>query len=70
MLCAMVQNPAWWPVTAGTESVWDATSAIAGLSLAHVTTGFTAGWPFASPTAAWSRIVPPTPTDVGPEILM
>ena len=70
LVAVIVANPAWWPVTTVTESVRAATSAIPELSLAQVTTGFTTGWPLASPTATVSVIVPPTPTDVGPEILM
>src|SRR2546422_8048664 len=35
--------------------------------LVHVTDGFGIGLPFASPTAAYSVMVPPMPTDDGPE---
>ena len=38
--------------------------------LVHVTAGLGTSWPCASPTAALSVIVPPTPTEVGPEIRM
>src|SRR6266850_1151533 len=70
LVAVIVANPSSWPVTAAVSVPDDDTDAIAGLSLVHVTDGFETGAPVASPTAACSRIAPPMPTDVGPEIRM
>src|SRR2546422_11750922 len=70
LVAVMVANPSWLPVTAAVSVPDDETEAMAGLSLVQVTEGFETGLPLASPTAAWSRIAPPMPTDVGPEMRM
>src|SRR5690348_14468210 len=70
LVAVMVAYPACWPVTAAVSVPADETEAMAGLSLVHATDGFGTGAPVASPTAAWSKIAPPMPTDVGPEMRM
>src|SRR5213082_821842 len=60
-------------VSAGTtvtvaESPKPVTLAVSAGLLVHVTDGFCTGLPLASPTAAKRVIVPPTPTEVGPEM--
>src|SRR5690242_10750381 len=64
-----VTVPGCRPMTEAVSVPADDTSAIAGSLLDHVTDGLDMGFPLASPTAAWSTIEPPTPTDVGPVML-
>src|SRR5437764_966226 len=62
-----VATPSIRPVTRA-ESPKPVTLAVSAGLLVHVTDGFCTGFPLASPTAANRVIVPPTPTEVGPEM--
>src|SRR4029077_1796109 len=67
LVAVMVTKPCRRPVTSA-ESPNPVTVAVSAGLLDHVTDGLCTGLPFASPTAASRVIVPPTPTEVGPEI--
>jgi len=69
LAAVIVTDPGSRPKTAAVSVPPEETSAIAGSLLVHVTDGLETGSPLASPTDAWSRIAPPTPTDVGPVML-
>src|SRR5947209_4670188 len=66
LVAVIVAYPGWRPVTVAV-SLTPTTCAIELSLLVHVTDGFGIGLPFASPTAAYSVMVPPMPTDDGPE---
>src|SRR5437667_2129716 len=67
LVAVIVAKPCSRPVTRA-ESPKPVTVAVSAGLLVHVTDGFCTGLPLASPTAANSVIVPPTPTEVGPEM--
>src|SRR6184192_977141 len=67
LVAVIVAKPCSRPVTRA-ESPKPVTAAVSAGLLVHVTDGFGTGLPFGSPTAANSVIVPPTPTEVGPEM--
>src|SRR5437867_13378578 len=67
LVAVIVAKPCSRPVTRA-ESPNPVTAAVSAGLLVHVTDGFCTGLPFASPTAANRVIVPPTPTEVGPEM--
>src|SRR5690349_11018653 len=71
LVARMVAVPACWPVTwADTVSPGAVTVATLGSLLVHVTGWVYTGFPLASPTDAQRKIVPPTPTCVGPLMWM
>src|SRR5947207_8579735 len=67
LVAVIVATPCSRPVTRA-ESPNRVTAAVSAGLLVHVTDGFCTGLPFGSPTAANRVIVPPTPTEVGPEM--
>src|SRR2546423_110264 len=67
LVAVIVAKPCIRPVTRA-ESPNPVTLAVSAGLLVHVTDGFCTGLPLASPTAANRVIVPPTPTEVGPEM--
>src|SRR5437660_10322602 len=67
IVAVIVARPCSRPVPRA-ESTKPVTVAVSAGLLVHVTDGFCTGLPLASPTAANRVIVPPTPTEVGPEM--
>src|SRR6266480_5269387 len=67
LVAVIVAKPCSRPVTRA-ESPNPVTVAVSAGLLVHVTDGFGTGLPLGSPTATNSVIVPPTPTEVGPEM--
>src|SRR5947209_17827230 len=63
----MVAMPCFRPMTLAVSPT-PVTLAVVSSLLVHDTDGLRTGLPFASPTAANRVIVPPTPTEVGPEM--
>ena len=66
-MAVILVRPGARPVTDAVSPI-PSTSATDALLVVHDTVGLGTGSPLASPTAANSVILPPTPTDVGPEI--
>src|SRR6266536_1597242 len=69
LVALMVTKPGWRPMTEAVSPTGNSVATAVSL-LVHDTAGFTTGLPLASPTAARKVMLPPTPTDVGPEIWM
>src|SRR5207253_6477990 len=67
LVAVMVTMPCFRPMTLAVSPT-PVTLAVVSSLLVHDTDGLRTGLPFASPTAANRVIVPPTPTEVGPEM--